>query len=213
MLDGLCPAPPADWEFRRRLLDEAASSGAERLHQRLASVDAAAAARIHPGNVRRVIRALEVYERSGQPLSRLQQQTSGLADRYRVVMVGLTAPRAVLYRWIDARVEEMLRSGLVGEVRRLLARPISRTAAAVLGVSEIAGYLRSERSLEEAARLLQRNSRRYAKRQMTWFRADPRVRWLERDPLTALDLLVDRVASCLPIERHAATASATRVML
>ncbi len=204
LLDGLCPAPAADWELRRRLLDEAAASGGERLHQRLAAVDAIAASRIHPHNVRRVIRALEVYERDGQPLSQLQRQTVGIADRYRVAMIGLTASRPLLYRWIDARVEAMVARGLVEEVRRALQQPMGRTAERVLGVPEIAGYLRGERELDEAARLLQRNSRRYAKRQLTWFRADARIQWIERGEPDTIDTLVDRVVALLPAERWAA---------
>ncbi len=204
LLDGLCPAPAADWELRRRLLDEAAAGGGERLHQRLASVDAVAASRIHPHNVRRVIRALEVHERVGQPLSELQRQTVGIADRYRVAMIGLTASRPLLYRWIDARVEAMVARGLVEEVRRVLQQPMSRTAERVLGVSEIAGYLRGEHGLDEAVGLLQRNSRRYAKRQLTWFRADSRIQWIERGESDAMDALVDRVVALLTVERRAA---------
>lgn len=197
LLDGLCPAPGADWTIRRRLLKEAADAP-ERLHARLADVDPTAASRIEPRNVRRVIRALEVYEQSGRPLSSLQRQTVGLRADHRIVTVGLTAPRAVLYRWIEARVEAMLRDGLVEEIRRLLQQPVSRTAAAVLGVPEISGYLRGERSLEEATRLLQRNSRRYAKRQLTWFHADPTIRWIERNPAQTTEAVVDRIMAWLP---------------
>lgn len=203
LLDGLCPAPAADWELRRRLLDEVAAGGGERLHQRLASVDAVAASRIHPRNVRRVIRALEVQERSGQLLSEWQRQTAGIVDRYRVAMIGLTASRPLLYRWIDARVEAMVASGLVEEVRCAQQQPMSRTAERVLGVPEIAGYRRGERGLDEAVRLLQRNSRRYAKRQLTWFRTDSRIQWVERGQSDTIDALVDRVLALLSVEQWA----------
>ncbi|KUK40952.1 MAG: tRNA dimethylallyltransferase [Clostridia bacterium 62_21] len=170
-----------DPDLRRRLVDEARLAGPDALHARLAAVDPAAAARIHPHNVRRVIRALEVYHQTGQPITSFQEPQRDASPKYRLWMFGLTMPREELYRRIEERVDRMLAAGLVDEVRRLLEGGYHRrfTAMQALGYKEIAAYLEGESTFEEAVRLLKRNTRRFAKRQLTWFRRDPRIRWLD----------------------------------
>lgn len=174
-----------DPALRRRLAEEARAAGPDALHARLAAVDPVAAARIHPHNVRRVIRALEVYYRTGEPISRFQDLDGYTAAKYRLWMFGLTMEREQLYRRIEERVDRMIEAGLVEEVRRLLERGYSRglTSMQALGYKEIAAYLQGEVTLEEAVRLIKRNTRRFAKRQLTWFRRDPRIKWLDVDAL------------------------------
>jgi len=184
VVDGFAiPAVPPDWDLRRRLEEvEAAAPGT--LHARLGAVDPTAAARIHPRNVRRVIRALEVYERTGAPITLLQRRGDPVG---RVVQVGLTMDRAALYRRIDDRVDRQIAAGLVDEVRGLLERGYGPALPSMsgLGYKEIVAHLISGTPLQDAIGVLKRNTRRFAKRQYTWFRADPRIRWIDVDEWSA----------------------------
>ncbi|MDR7499318.1 MAG: tRNA (adenosine(37)-N6)-dimethylallyltransferase MiaA, partial [Armatimonadota bacterium] len=188
------PAVAPDWELRRRL-EALEASAPGTLYTRLCRVDPAAAARIHPRNLRRVIRALEVYERTGAPISQLQRRGDPVG---RVVQVGLTMDRAALYRRIDERADSQIAAGLVDEVRDLLRRGYAPTLPAMSGVGykEIVAHLTGQVSLEEAVRRLKRNTRRLAKRQYTWFRADPRIRWIDVDQWSA-DEVARRIAAVL----------------
>lgn len=177
LLRGLFEGPPADLELRSRLEREAEHEGVHALHQRLGQVDPEAAARLHPHDVRRVVRALEVWELTGRPLSAWQQEwrrpVAPEGERPRCLW--LDRPRAELYAAIDARVRHMVASGLVEEVRRLqeLPRPLSREAAQALGYKELFEYLAGRCGLEEAIRRIQTRTRNFAKRQLTWFRHLP----------------------------------------
>jgi tRNA dimethylallyltransferase len=197
LLRGLSTGPEPDWELRRRLLDEAAASGSDALHRRLQAVDRQAAARLHPNDTRRLVRALEVYERSGRPISAGQTQfTAGRPAAEARVFV-LDWPREQLQRRIDARVEAMFAAGWVEEVRRRLADPrgFSRTARQAVGYPEIAAYLRGEQSLADTIRLVQTRTRQFAKRQLTWFRSLSECRWVAaREPLRAREL-AQRIAA------------------
>jgi len=172
LLRGIFEGPPADWEFRRRLRQEARQQGSESLHRRLAEADPAAAARLHPHDTRRLIRALEVYEKTGRPISQWQRQfhVGRPAEACRVFV--LDWPREVLYARIQRRVEQMFAAGLVEEVRGLLARPLSlsRTARQAVGYREVIEHLRSRRPLAETVELVKLHTRQLAKRQGTWFR-------------------------------------------
>jgi tRNA dimethylallyltransferase len=186
LLCGLFDGPPADAALRARLTQEAERSGPAVLHQRLAAVDPAAAARLHPNDVRRVIRALEVWELTGRPLTSWQRQWPAAAstpttDSGRVVWLDL--PRERLYERIDARVEGMAAAGLVEEVRRL-PRPLSREAAQALGYKETFDYLDGRATLQETLARIKTRSRNFAKRQLTWFRHLPGCR-----PVTPATLL------------------------
>ncbi|MBI3997488.1 MAG: tRNA (adenosine(37)-N6)-dimethylallyltransferase MiaA [Armatimonadetes bacterium] len=178
------PHAPPDPALRAALEAEARTLGPASLHARLAEVDPVAASRIHPHNVRRVIRALEVMRLTGRPLS--AQQRRGGPPGF-VAMVGLWIEREQLYRQIEARVDAQLAAGLVEETRGLLARGVPPDAPSMqaLGYKEIAGWLRGAYDYEEAIRRLKRNTRRYAKRQLTWFRRDPRIRWVDATGLDA----------------------------
>ena len=183
VVDGLTiPQVPPDAALRAQMeSDEHAHPG--RLHAKLQRVDPQAAARIHPRNIRRLVRALEVYERTGQPISSLQRTDPVGA----AVQVALTLEREALYSRIDARVDEQLAAGLVAEVEQLLARGYAPTLPAMrgLGYKEIVEYLQGRLTLEEAVRRLKRNTRHFAKRQYTWFRRDSRIRWLDVTTLTS----------------------------
>jgi len=181
------PHVAPDGRLRAALEVEARTRGPASLHGRLAQVDPVAAGRIHPHNVRRVIRALEVATVTGRPISALQHRGAPPAA---VAMVGVTMERSGLYRRIDQRVEEQLAAGLVHETRALLARGVPASAPAMqsLGYKEIGGWLRGEYGYAEAVRRLKRNTRRYAKRQLTWFGRDPRIRWLDAAALGAAGL-------------------------
>ncbi len=149
------------------------------LYARLQQLDSIAASKIDPRNKRRVIRAIEVCESSGKPISALQKLD---APNYRVLRVGLTMPRDELYQQINARVDQMIANGLVDEVRGLIARGYSVDLPAMsgLGYRHIAAYLQGEASLEEAVRLLKRDTRRFVHHQYSWFRLDDsRIVWFD----------------------------------
>jgi tRNA dimethylallyltransferase len=190
LLRGIFVGPPADWPMRRRLAEFALAHGSESLHQRLAQVDPAAARRLHPRDTRRLIRALEVYEKTGQPISALQRQfdRARRADECRVFV--LDWPRAQLNARIDARVDAMFAEGLVDEVRQLLAggAALGRTAAQAVGYREVLDYLQRRRDLPETIALVKTRSRQFAKRQRTWFRSLSECRWLAVcEPLDATE--------------------------
>ncbi|OPY58040.1 MAG: tRNA dimethylallyltransferase [Pelotomaculum sp. PtaU1.Bin035] len=174
--------------LRAELREESERNGFESLHLRLAEVDRRSAERLHPRDVRRVIRALEVYYLTGKPFSSYQKTNGCAGPLYNLVIFGLTMARETLYRRIEQRVEAMISAGLVEEVRGLLSAGYGAGLASMrgLGYKEIVSYLAGEVSLPQAVELLKRNTRRFAKRQLTWFRRDERIRWLEIDPLQGL---------------------------
>jgi tRNA dimethylallyltransferase len=173
LLRGIFVGPPADWDLRRRLEEVAAALGPRALHARLAQVDPRSANRLHPRDTRRIIRALEVREKTGRSITELQQQFDRArpADACRVF--ALQWPRGELSARIDARVDAMFAAGLVDEARALLARPqpLSRTASQAVGYREVIDYLGGVRGLDETIALVKLRTRQFAKRQMTWFRS------------------------------------------
>jgi tRNA dimethylallyltransferase len=192
LLRGLFRGPPADAELRGRLAGEAEADGPQALHDRLARVDPAAASRLHPNDLRRVIRALEVWELTGRPISSWQgqwrDQPSSAGQPGTPTCLWLDLPRADLYARINARVERMFAGGLVAEVRALqaLPRPLSREAAQALGYKEVIGHLEGRASLAETVALVQVRTRNFAKRQVTWFRHLPECRPATRELTAAL---------------------------
>ncbi len=162
----------------RREVERWAEEDLEGLKRRLKEVDPEFAAGPDFANPRRVVRAMEVYLRTGVPASRLRSRRGQQPLMYPYCGVILDAPRQALYRAIDRRVEEMFSAGLVEEVRALSARGLSRTARQALGYKEVLSYLDSRMTLGETISEIKRRSRRYAKRQLTWFRRLPGLRWL-----------------------------------
>lgn len=178
LLCGLFPSPPVDEELRRRLEAEAEAVGPVAFHARLAAVDAASAQRLHPNDVRRVVRALEVWHQTGKPISEWQQQAwwAGERPRFRPgACLALTVPRDELYARIDHRVAAMFASGWIEEVRRLRGSvyPLSREAGMALGYREVGEFLDGRRALAETVAEVQLRTRQFAKRQLTWFRGLP----------------------------------------
>lgn len=184
-----------DESLRVKLLNEAQNNGFESLHLRLGEVDKQSAIKLHPRDVRRVIRALEVYYLTGKPLSSYWKMEKCAEPLYNLVFIGLTMAREELYRRIEQRVEAMIGAGLVDEVRRLLNAGYSPglTSMQGLGYKEIIAHLAGELSLPEAVELLKRNTRRFAKRQLTWFRRDGRIKWLAVDPPMGLQAAAQEI--------------------
>ena len=168
-----------DQAIRDRYEAMAASEGVQAVHDRLRAVDRVTAERLHPNDLRRVVRALEVYELTGTRFS--EQKPPDPEDMpWRFLLFALDWPRDTLYRRIDARVDVMMAEGLAEEVRRLLDSGVPADAQAMQGIGykELIPVLRDNAPLEEAVELIKRRSRNYAKRQLTWFRADKRIHWI-----------------------------------
>ncbi|HYF94022.1 MAG TPA: tRNA (adenosine(37)-N6)-dimethylallyltransferase MiaA [Symbiobacteriaceae bacterium] len=184
----------ADPELRVRLAAEEERQGPGHLHRRLQAVDSAAAAKLHPKDLRRIIRALEVWETAGVPISETQTAAES-APRYDDVFLGLTMERDLLYRRIDQRVDQMLAGGLKEEVLRLLKRyPPHTQSLEAIGYREMVWHLRGLLTEGEAAELIRRNTRRFAKRQFTWFRRDERIRWFDLTDSAARIAIVEEIA-------------------
>lgn len=179
LIDGLFPSPKADAVFRKKMYDYAKRHGSAKLHAKLMKIDADAARLIHPNDIRRIVRALEVRHSTGKTMTELKNNTSGLGAIYDIRMFGLTAPREEIYSRIERRIDDMFRQGVVGEVSKLSKKKLSRTARAALGIKEITGYLGAAYDIEAAKELIKKNTRRFAKRQLTWFKADSRIRWID----------------------------------
>ncbi len=170
-------------KIRATLKKELEQLGEQHLHRRLTDVDPVTASRLHPHDSFRVLRALEVYSLTGRPISALQREHGFGENSYDVLKIGLTVERKELYRRIEQRVEEMLRKGLVEEVQSLLNKGFNGILPSMkgLGYKEILVYLRKKYDLEEAINLIKRNTKRYAKRQLTWFKADGEISWFDPD--------------------------------
>ncbi|HHV78225.1 MAG TPA: tRNA (adenosine(37)-N6)-dimethylallyltransferase MiaA [Firmicutes bacterium] len=186
---------------RERLRQKYSLLGVERLRQDLQAVDPEAARRIHPNDIRRAIRALEVYEITGRRIS----DSWGKADVLRVpaVMVAMDVEREELYSRIEERVERMLSAGLVEETRRILEMgyPANSGALHSVGYAEVIAYLKGECTLEEARRLIVRNTKHLAKRQLTWLRNDDRIVWVYAGKHSQLEAVVREISSIY--RRHA----------
>ncbi|MGP4067961.1 tRNA (adenosine(37)-N6)-dimethylallyltransferase MiaA [Halobacillus sp. B29] len=166
-----------DEQVIKRLEKEASEYGMEALYQRLRSVDPEQAEKVHPNNERRVLRALEVYETTGKVMSDYQKQQSNESP-FRPLILGLEMEREELYNRINRRVDQMVEEGLIAEVKRLYDKGYEHTQAMkAIGYKEFLPYFNGEYSLDRAVELLKRNSRRYAKRQYTYFRNKMNVRW------------------------------------
>jgi tRNA dimethylallyltransferase len=189
---GIFPGAPASPQTRARLAAIAAARGVPYLHSRLAEVDPEAARRIGHNDLYRIVRALEVYEATGEPISRHQRRHAFAGVGYATLVAGIAPERKRLYEAIDRRFDAMIAAGFVDEVRGLLARGCLPDTAPLktIGYKQIAAFVRGEVALDDAIALAKRDSRRLAKRQMTWFRRDPEIRWLDpsRAAQQALDL-------------------------
>jgi tRNA dimethylallyltransferase len=180
LLEGLFPGPQRSEELRDRLRERTQKRGAEHLHRILGRLDAAAAQRIHANDVSKVIRAVEVCLAARRPMSELFEQGREPMRGFRVLRIGLNPERSALYKRIDKRAARMFEAGLIEETRNLIARYGDQARPlGSLGYKQAVQFLRGELDRDSAVRAAQQAHRNYAKRQMTWFRREPAVDWLE----------------------------------
>lgn len=192
LLEGLFSSPPKDKELREKLEREALEKGNMYLYGKLKKIDPEAASGIDPQNLRRVIRALEVFELTGKTFSEKKTETKGIGDRYNVGLFALEVPRDVLIGRIEKRVDKMFFSGLVDEVKELAGRKVSLTASKALGLKEVSCFVSGEIGSDEVKEELKIKTRQYAKRQMTWLRAVNHLEWVDAE--RAVDEIVFDVA-------------------
>jgi len=185
-IDGLAPVPPADPALRARLNKDAEQKGNLYIYRQLEKVDPETAQALHPGDRLRIIRALEIFILTGDKASVRRKQVS-TRPPWQACWFGVIRPREVLYRLAEERIDVWLRKGWCAEVRNLLGRGVPAEAPAMqaIGYSHLVRHLQGEYSLERAAELIKRDTRRYIKRQMTWFRAENRITWL--DPTRSIE--------------------------
>ncbi len=192
LLHGLCPAPPGDEAIRRQLAERARDEGWPALHAELRQLDPDAAARIHPNDRIRIERALEVVLSTGAPITRIQEDHAFGGGEFDSLQIGLRLAREVLYERIDRRVLQMFDSGWIEEVESLLERGYDADLKPLqaIGYRDVVRLVRGELDREEAVRRIQRDTRRFAKRQLTWLRKEPDVIW--HDPRQGLDEALER---------------------
>jgi len=192
LLEGLAEAPARSEELRERLRQRAARRGPEQLHKILKRLDKESASRIAAGDTQKAIRAIEIRLLSGEPASALHRRGRTGLEGFQVLRIGLMPAREALYQRIEQRVTAMLDSGWLDEVKTLLDKGIDPTSKPFefLGYSQLRDALGGKMAFDEAFRQIQQATRQYAKRQVTWFRKEPDVRWIERfgdDPAAAAD--------------------------
>jgi tRNA dimethylallyltransferase len=194
LLDGIFEGIPTDEDLREELSEEARTKGPGVLHERLKDLDPEAAAKIHPNDPQRIIRALTVVLSTGQPLSKLQKNREGLWGTMDMKIVALNRPRQELYQRAEERIEVMFAKGIVEEIRKISALALSQSARKIIGVPEIMGHLQGEYDCDRAKYLMKLNTRHYIKRQLTWFRRDQRLTWIdippEQSPAQVVDIIV-----------------------
>jgi len=185
-----------DPDYRCYLNSLLESHGPEHLHSMLSEIDPETAARLHPNDTRRTIRALEVFHLTGKTMKDYRQNYREMETDYQLVMYGLTMDRQKLYDRINLRVDKMMEAGLVEEVEDLLAKGYSKNLISMqgLGYKEIIDYLNGIYSKDEAVEILKRDTRRFAKRQLTWFRREGRIEWLNMDQQESIAELAERLS-------------------
>ncbi len=179
LIDGIFNSVDVDEEFREELNFKREKFGNEFIYEELKKVDPISADKMFPQNWKRIMRALEVYHITGESISKFHEEYKR-ENKYNFVQFGLEWERSVLYKNIEGRVDKMIKDGLVEEVKQILAKGFSKNINAMntVGYKEIMSFLDNEISLERAVELIKRNTRRYAKRQLTWFRKDKRINWI-----------------------------------
>ena len=180
IVDGISPHPGKDDHLREELKREAEVRGLSALYERLLKEDPKVAKRIHPHDAKRIIRALEVLAISGKKLSEWEHATVSLDQLgYRYWIIGVRTKRDLLYEKINQRVDSMIRNGLMEEVKRLRKKKLSLTARQAIGYQELLSHLEGNCSFEEATEKMKQHTRNLAKRQIIWFKRDPRIRWVD----------------------------------
>jgi len=201
LLEGIFQGPTANSELREKLKKQAQQHGSAKLHKQLTEVDAASAQRIHPNDLKRIVRALEVYELTGEPISSLQQQFRTGRYRYNWQIIGLRRDKQDASSRTNQRIKLMIEAGLVDEVTALLAEPagLSKQAAQAVGYVEIIEYLQGKSTLDDAIEQIKINTRRFAKKQRTWFRSFTDVNWLDVASDESTESLADRITTILKL--------------
>ena len=194
LVEGLADAPARSEELRARMKKRAEKRGPEYLHRILERLDATAASRIGPRDTPKLIRAIEVCLLAGRPITDVHRQGSPRLEGYSPIRVGLLPPRAALYERINRRVEAMLAAGWLDEVKKLVAAgiPFKAKAFQFIGYGDLRAHLEGKKPLDKIVPAIQQSTRRYAKRQITWFRKEPAVRWFAgfgNDPAIAAEAL------------------------
>jgi tRNA dimethylallyltransferase len=178
IIDGLAPQPGKVIEIRNSLKQLADKKGGSYLYSKLKEVDPERSKEIHPNDLKRIIRALEVWELSKRPISDWEKETEGL-DPESYIVFGLLWKREELYKRVEKRVDQMISDGWVNEVKKLKRRGLSQTAQMAIGYCELLKHLKGLCGLEEAAQEIKKRTRHLVKKQMTWFRRDPRIDWIK----------------------------------
>ncbi len=188
LVHGLSRARPADAQVISRLKAEAEKIGGKALHDRLAKLDPQAAGKIHPNDTFRVIRALEIYIKTGKPISHYHNKHRFIDRKFDTLKIGLELPRETLYQRINTRVDIMIQEGLLSEVRGLFEKGYAKDLKSMqsLGYRHMTAFLNQEISWEEAVDTLKRDTRHYAKRQMTWFKADAEINWFRPEQINVM---------------------------
>lgn len=193
LIDGIFDFRTENKKLREELYRQAERYGSAYLYSKLKKIDPRAADKIHAHDTRRIIRALEVFKATGKPISQLQKTRKGLAGEFDIKIFCLNMGRDKLYKRIDERVDKMFRRGLLKEARQLLKLKLSKTASYAIGLRELKGYFVGLYDLKVAKRLIKRNSRAFAKRQLTWFRKDKRINWVELSGSEKPRVVADRI--------------------
>ncbi|TDX53292.1 tRNA (adenosine(37)-N6)-dimethylallyltransferase MiaA [Orenia marismortui] len=182
VIDGfIFPDMEVDWELRKRLEEEAEEYGTQHVHDKLREIDSKLADKLHPNDLRRVIRGIEVYQQTGKTTTYFKEKAKNTPPRYQAVKIGLRRSRENLYQRINQRVDLMIKEGLIDEVRELYDEGYNRDLISMqgLGYKEIIAYFEGEYDLDEAIRLIKRDTRHFAKRQFTWFKRDKSINWFD----------------------------------
>jgi len=199
---GLWTGPSANWSIRSRWLEKQRQHGEGYLHQRLQEVDPVSAAKIHVRDTVKIIRALEVYELEGQPLSYFHEQHRFKEHRWKVIWIGLRRTRQDLYQRIEQRIDEMVSAGMIEEVKRLMSREYSglpighlcqTPAMQGLGYRHLRDHFNGATSWEAALKRWRRDTKRFAKRQETWFKAEPGIVWFDLEPKESADQTAEKI--------------------
>jgi tRNA dimethylallyltransferase len=188
----------SDDSVRNELYAFAEQNGAEALHQKLMEIDPDSAQAIHPNNIPRVVRAIEIYKLTGITMSEHQRNSRLNPSQYHALKIGINyKDRSVLYDRINKRVDMMLQQGLLEEAKAILSSEYASTAMQAIGYKELAPYFNGELSLEEAIANLKQQTRRYAKRQLTWFRRDQEIHWFFPDEYENIQILQKNIEICI----------------
>lgn len=202
LIDGIFDTADKDDEYREILLQKRKEFGNELLYEELKKVDPVSACKMLPQNWKRVMRALEVYHTTGEPIwKHHQKQSSSEEKKYEFRQFGLNWDRIILYENIDKRVDEMIESGFVNEVKNILKNDYDKNLNALntVGYKEIIQHLEGEISLDRAIEIIKRNTRHYAKRQMTWFRKDERIHWFDVKKPDDFDIVAEKIAQGIQV--------------